>query len=149
MLRKNIYAIAMGLVGAVLPLASIRAQETKSSGETETPIRVQVPVTAPEGKISYDEEVLVVTDDTPPLGEYWIGIALGELPEVVKQQLQIENGLVVEDVLPDSPAAKAEFKKFDVLLKAADKPPKKRAKPRRRSANGLISRGDRLQSRWH
>jgi hypothetical protein len=122
MLRKNIYAIAMGLVGAVLPLASIRAQETKSSGETETPIRVQVPVTAPEGKISYDEEVLVVTDDTPPQGEYWIGIALGELPEIVKQQLELDHGLVVEDVFPDSPAAKAEFKKFDVLLKAADKP---------------------------
>jgi hypothetical protein len=75
--------------------------------------------TAPE------EEIRFITDaesDAPAPSEYWIGIVLGELPEIAKQQLKVESGIVVEDVLPDSPAAKAEFKRFDVLLKAADKP---------------------------
>jgi hypothetical protein len=59
--------------------------------------------------------------ETQPLGEYWIGIGLGELPDVAKKQLSLEHGLVVEDVYPDSPAAKAEFKQHDILLKAGDK----------------------------
>ena len=61
-------------------------------------------------------------DEAPPLGEYWIGIMLGDLPELARQQLQLEHGLVVEDVVPDSPAAKAEIKRFDVLVQAGDKP---------------------------
>jgi hypothetical protein len=54
-------------------------------------------------------------------GKYWIGIVLGELPELARKQLQLEYGLVVEDVVPDSPAAKAEFKQHDVLLRAGEK----------------------------
>ena len=58
--------------------------------------------------------------EVAPVSEYWIGIALGELPEVAKKQLQLEHGLVVEDVLPDSPAAKAQFKPHDVLIRAGE-----------------------------
>lgn len=82
------------------------------------PLRVTL-ATAPE------EEIRFITDaqsDVPAPSEYWIGIVLGELPEIAKQQLKVDGGIVVEDVLPDSPAAKAEFKRFDVLLRAADKP---------------------------
>ncbi len=63
----------------------------------------------------------------PQQGKYWIGIILGELPEVARKQLQLEYGLVVEDVVPDSPAAKAEFKPHDVLLRAGEKPLKQPA----------------------
>jgi len=55
-----------------------------------------------------------------PVSDYWIGIALGELPEVAKLQLGLKQGIVVADVLPDSPAAKAEFKAHDILIKAGD-----------------------------
>jgi hypothetical protein len=58
--------------------------------------------------------------EVAPVGEYWIGIALGELPPVAKKQLNLEHGLVVEEVLPDSPAAKAEFKPHDVLIRAGE-----------------------------
>jgi hypothetical protein len=57
----------------------------------------------------------------PQPGKYWIGIILGELPELARKQLQLEYGIVVEDVVPDSPAAKAEFKAHDVLLRAGEK----------------------------
>jgi hypothetical protein len=82
------------------------------------PLRVTLAAEPQEG-------ILYLADtesDAPPQSDYWIGIVLGELPEIAKQQLKLESGLVVEDVLPDSPAAKAEFKRFDVLLKAADQP---------------------------
>src|SRR3954468_15877494 len=54
--------------------------------------------------------------------EYWLGVQIAALPEVAKQQLGIDQGLVVEDVAPDSPAAKAEIKKHDILTKAGDTP---------------------------
>src|SRR5437764_8419374 len=55
-------------------------------------------------------------------GEYWLGVQIAELPEVAKQQLGVDQGLVVEDVMPDSPAAKAEIRKHDILVKADDTP---------------------------
>jgi hypothetical protein len=61
------------------------------------------------------------TGDQPRPSDYWIGIALGELPALAKQQLNLEHGLVVEDVLPDSPAAKALVQQYDVLVLAGEK----------------------------
>ena len=61
------------------------------------------------------------SDEGPP-SEYWLGLQIAALPEVVKRQLAVEHGLAVEEVSPDSPAAKAEIKKFDILVKADDKP---------------------------
>lgn len=66
------------------------------------------------------EATEVRTTQTLPTSEFWIGIALGELPEVAKQQLGLEQGLVVAEVMANSPAAKAEFKANDILIKAGD-----------------------------
>jgi membrane-associated protease RseP (regulator of RpoE activity) len=55
-------------------------------------------------------------------GEYWLGVQIAALPEVAKQQLGIDQGLVVEEVMPNSPAAKAEIKKHDILIKLDDMP---------------------------
>jgi len=65
------------------------------------------------------DEAQVAVEEAPT-SEYYIGIALGELPEVAKKQLKLEHGLVVDDVLPDSPAARAEFKQHDVLVRAGE-----------------------------
>ena len=54
-------------------------------------------------------------------GEYWIGVQLEPLPELVKSQLKLERGMVVVHVFEDSPAAKAEFRVNDILLRAGDK----------------------------
>lgn len=54
--------------------------------------------------------------------EYWLGLQVAAVPEITKRQLVIKNGLAVEDVAPESPAAKADIKKFDILLKAGDAP---------------------------
>jgi membrane-associated protease RseP (regulator of RpoE activity) len=84
---------------------------------TDEPVRV-IRLKQP-AEVEYYAQAI---DEAPPRGEYWIGIALGDLPPLAKKQLKLEHGLVVEDVLPDSPAKKAGFQQHDVLLQAGDKP---------------------------
>jgi len=50
----------------------------------------------------------------------WVGISLEELSEVAKAQLGITDGVVIQDVVPDSPAAKAGIQKFDIVTKIGD-----------------------------
>src|ERR1044071_3588669 len=54
--------------------------------------------------------------------EYWLGVQVAVGPAIAKRQLAIDHGLAVEEVAPDSPAAKAEIKKFDILIQAGDTP---------------------------
>jgi hypothetical protein len=130
--------IVFGLVGALAPVAFALGQEAAPAGERQAappialPVEITLQAKSPEGQT---EDVIALIGDalqgaaaqaqeaqvqeTPP-SEYYIGIALGELPELVKTQLKLEHGLVVEDVLPDSPAAKAEFKRQDILIRAGD-----------------------------
>ena len=49
-------------------------------------------------------------------GEYWIGVQLATLDELARSQLKLEQGVAAQDVIPDSPAAKAGLQKHDVLL---------------------------------
>lgn len=68
-------------------------------------------------------DVAVATEEpqSTTKDEYWLGIGLeGELPQLAKEQLGLEYGLIVADVAADSPAKKAELKRFDILIKAAD-----------------------------
>ena len=58
------------------------------------------------------------------LGDYWLGVQLGELTDLVKSHLSLEHGLVVNGILPDSPATKAELKVHDIILAVNDKPTK-------------------------
>jgi S1-C subfamily serine protease len=51
----------------------------------------------------------------------------GELSDIVKEQLGLEHGLLVDNVFPESPAIKAGFKKNDILVKVGDQPLKEAA----------------------
>jgi hypothetical protein len=104
--------VVLGLMVAAAPLAAAYGQE--AAAPEAVPARTSL--------AQATEDIYALITDQTPLSEYWIGIALGELPEVAKKQLKLEHGLVVDDVLPDSPAAKAEFKQHDVLVRADDKP---------------------------
>lgn len=84
------------------------------------------------------EEVIVNVDSAPaatgaapelpatPHGaapSYWIGILGGEVSPALRAQLGLEGaGVLVREVVPDSPAAEAGIQKFDVLLTANGKP---------------------------
>jgi membrane-associated protease RseP (regulator of RpoE activity) len=51
---------------------------------------------------------------------YWIGVMAGQLDPLLKLHLRLEDGVVVQHVVPDSPAAKADIRENDILLKFGD-----------------------------
>jgi membrane-associated protease RseP (regulator of RpoE activity) len=68
--------------------------------------------------------LLTFTSETPSLGQDWLGLRVTTLPDDLRQKLDLpkEQGLVVREVVPDSPGAKASIKPDDVLVKAGDRP---------------------------
>lgn len=61
-------------------------------------------------------QVSVGTGGSAP-GDYWLGILGLPVDPALKTHLDIESGLVVQDVVPESPAAAAGLEKHDILLK--------------------------------
>lgn len=60
-------------------------------------------------------------DESAAAPDYWIGVQLEPLPEIVTSQLKLERGMVVVQVFDNSPAAKAEFKVNDIILRAGER----------------------------
>ena len=58
------------------------------------------------------------------LSEYWLGIGFRPLGEALRTQLALPEGegMLVEQVMPGAPAARAEVKRHDVVLKANGEP---------------------------
>jgi hypothetical protein len=56
--------------------------------------------------------------------EYWIGLECVPVEPALRSQLGLaeHQGVMVASVMPESPAAKAGIKPYDVLVKAGDKP---------------------------
>jgi membrane-associated protease RseP (regulator of RpoE activity) len=76
-----------------------------------------------------------VADDENPAGndqepapsdavDYWIGVRCAELPPLLRAQLDLPEGegVLVDDVVPESPAQKAGLKAFDVIFAVDGKP---------------------------
>ena len=82
----------------------------------------------PEGRIveigpSTDTDLPISVDQTeePAQPTYWIGVRGRNVSEpVLRTQFQLAEdlGVVIEDVVPDSPAAKAGLRRHDILLRA-------------------------------
>jgi hypothetical protein len=51
-------------------------------------------------------------------GKYWIGVQINEVSPALRAQLNLEEnrGVLIGEVLPDSPATKAGVKQYDILL---------------------------------
>jgi membrane-associated protease RseP (regulator of RpoE activity) len=69
-------------------------------------------------------ETIKFAPEIAKLGKYWLGLMVGSLGDDQRKEMKVPEGqgLVVQQVVPGSPAAKAGFKEKDVLLKAGDKP---------------------------
>jgi hypothetical protein len=103
--------VAMALGSGAMAQAQ-RVEEEEIEIQTERPTGAVVKVRA-------------VLDEAEAKGErYWIGVSCSPAGEALRTQLGLaeDQGLVVDEVIGDSPAAKANLKKFDVLLAAGDKP---------------------------
>jgi len=56
-------------------------------------------------------------DEATSSTSYWLGILAVPADAILKVHLGIDTGVVVEQIVPDSPAAKAEIQVNDILLK--------------------------------
>jgi hypothetical protein len=70
--------------------------------------------------------VEIGTSPTPatPTDDYWLGVVCAPVPEPLRSQLGLagqDGGILIRDVAPESPAAKAGIRHDDVLWKAAGK----------------------------
>lgn len=68
-------------------------------------------------------ESLDVNHDKEPARDVtWLGLSTADVPEALAAQLELKpgEGLVVDFVAPDSPAAKAGLEKFDVIVELND-----------------------------
>lgn len=64
-----------------------------------------------------------VTADTKAeasAGSYWLGVLCAPVDALLKTHLKLDAGVVVEHVVPESPAAKAGVRENDILLKFGD-----------------------------
>lgn len=76
-----------------------------------------------QGGRTEDQTLLAAEPNPLPPGEYWLGIECHPVAPALRAQLHLpENqGIVVEAIMPDSPAAKAGLAQYDVILKADGK----------------------------
>jgi hypothetical protein len=72
---------------------------------------------------SAEARTITVDVDVVKPGEYWLGIICTPLEdELLQAQLDIQHGVVVKEVVQDSPAAKAGLQPQDILLQVGDQP---------------------------
>jgi len=125
-----------GLMTVLMAAPAVRADD----GEPVWPgIRIAVPHVnvdiGPGGLFGRDVDVQVDRGDGPirrfavpredvKLGEYWLGLMCHPVPATLGTQLSLPEGqgLVVEKVLPETPAAKASVQRHDVLVAVGGKP---------------------------
>src|SRR5438067_4151687 len=114
--------VAVMFIGAGVCTSNVaRSQEDILLPGSTVQNAIELLQTTPDGKNVW----FTLADDPAagaPQSDYWLGVQVAALPEVAKKQLAIEDGLAVEEVTPGSPAAKAEIKKYDILVKAGDVP---------------------------
>lgn len=86
------------------------------------PAAAEVP--DPDGRTVQRMNELVTLAAPVEPSEYWLGIACSPVPPAVRAQLDLpeKQGVLVEGVVPESPAAKAGIMQHDILLRAGDKP---------------------------
>lgn len=92
----------------------------RAKDELPAPTPVPVPV---EQKPVVQNPARAATEPTlappanAPATPYWLGLYLDAIPDVAKDQMEIEYGLVISEVVEKSPAASAGVRKNDILSK--------------------------------
>jgi membrane-associated protease RseP (regulator of RpoE activity) len=85
----------------------------------QEPVPIQVRVAPPGVRVIVEEDD-EEDEKREQLPDFWIGVGLREPDAALLAQLKLEHGVVVNEVFPESPAAKAGLKPHDVITKAGD-----------------------------
>lgn len=79
------------------------------------------------GRLGIDEETIkrarsLAESYSDPHKRHMIGVQCRKLDDILRSQMQLECGLVVEKVFPGTPAEEAGMEKHDILLEADNQP---------------------------
>lgn len=112
-------AVVLTLLGGTIA----HAEDDEKSGSRQGQITISggpITITATADVQGAATVGVAETDD------YWLGVAVGQPSEALRSQLNLakDEGLMVESVVPESPAAKAGLQRFDLLMKVNGKAPK-------------------------
>jgi hypothetical protein len=107
------WKLSLAVVAATTLLAASAAR-----AEDEGPTTVVV------GSVQVDSAPGSSASVATPRSDYWLGVFASPPSPALQAQLKLpkNQGIVVEDLEPESPASKAGVKQYDILLKGNDKP---------------------------
>ena len=114
---------AISLAGLVALLTCVALSSTQGDEADSKSTEPQQ-----ESSLTLDSELLDVEImdsevDVAKPGKHWIGVVFKPLEsEVLKSQLNIDHGVIVVQVLDDSPAQEVGLQKNDILLAVDDQP---------------------------
>jgi membrane-associated protease RseP (regulator of RpoE activity) len=111
--------------GAMLLATTITALGDEPTTTPASPGEASVAVVIQEKETPVTPETATITLDVDVVkpGEYWLGVICSPLEdELLMAHLGIEHGILIKEVVDDSPAAKAGLQKQDILIQAGDQP---------------------------
>jgi membrane-associated protease RseP (regulator of RpoE activity) len=121
---RNVWQLAivgLAALGLVIGATVAPAQDSDEEDENIEDRLIQI---APD-KGSKEREVRPYPgeDRLIDVPKHWVGVGVGPVPELLRKHLQLEDeeGVLVLNVVDDSPAAKAGITKDDVIVSAAGK----------------------------
>ena len=96
---------------------------TADDGEERSDRRLRININAePAGDVLAVRLADGTQAQVEELGKYWIGVQINEVSPALRSQLNLEEGrgVLIGEVLPESPASKAGVKQYDILLAIGD-----------------------------
>jgi hypothetical protein len=112
-------SVAMLLTAALSARGDDPAAPPAAPSQETTTVVVQ---TTPDDAAPESGTITVNVDVVKP-GQYWLGVICSPLEdELLMAHLGIDHGILVQEVVDDSPAAKAGLQKHDILVQAGEHP---------------------------
>lgn len=110
---------------AVILAATVTARSDEPAAPQEPPSQetTTVVVHANTDEATPESATFTVDVDVVKPGKYWLGVICSPLEdELLMAHLGIDHGILVRDIVDDSPAAKAGLQKQDILIQAGELP---------------------------
>lgn len=115
--------LATTVAAGCLVRADDAPEKSKSSQSSQEKVTTFTVTADQDGEAKYGGQQVTVHVQAVRPGKYWVGIVCSPIEsDLVKQQLGIDGGLVVDQVMPDSPAQAGGLQKYDIIVKVGDKP---------------------------